>query len=288
MSKTLVVVESPAKAKTIEKYLGGDYAVRASYGHIRDLPKSDLGVDVDHEFEVTYQVPEDSKKHVAALKKALKANEDLILATDYDREGEAIAYHVASLLGVDPARAKRVTFTEITRDAILEAFQSPREIDLKLFDAQEARRVLDRLVGYKISPLLWRRVQPGLSAGRVQSVALRMIVEREREIRDFTPIEYWSVDARLTPQGQDHPFLARLVSVPEGRIAGAPPRPTSRVCGGRPRPPPPRTSTGSARPTTASPRWRARSARRGLGPRSRPPPCSRRRPASWGSGRARR
>ena len=182
MSKTLVVVESPAKAKTIEKYLGGDYAVRASYGHIRDLPKSDLGVDVDHEFEVTYQVPEDSKKHVAALKKALKANEDLILATDYDREGEAIAYHVASLLGVDPARAKRVTFTEITRDAILEAFQRPREIDLKLFDAQEARRVLDRLVGYKISPLLWRRVQPGLSAGRVQSVALRH--DRRARARD--------------------------------------------------------------------------------------------------------
>ncbi|HEU4831462.1 MAG TPA: DNA topoisomerase, partial [Actinomycetota bacterium] len=222
MSKTLVVVESPAKAKTIEKYLGGEYAVRASYGHIRDLPKSDLGVDVDHGFEVSYEVPEDSKKHVAALKKALKANEDLILATDYDREGEAIAFHVASLLGVDPEHAKRVTFTEITRDAILEAFRRPREIDLKLFDAQEARRVLDRLVGYKISPLLWRRVQPGLSAGRVQSVALRMIVEREREIRDFTPVEYWSVDARLTPRGEDRPFLARLVSVPEGRIASAP------------------------------------------------------------------
>src|SRR4030095_3519080 len=161
MIKTLVVVESPAKAKTIEKYLGGDYAVRASYGHIRDLPKSDLGVDVDHEFEVTYHVPEDSKKSSAAMNKTVKANEDLILATDYDREGEAIAYHVASLLGVDPARAKRVTFTEITRDAILEAFQRPREIDLKLFDAQEARRVLDRLVGYKISPLLWRVGQHG-------------------------------------------------------------------------------------------------------------------------------
>jgi DNA topoisomerase I len=222
MSKTLVVVESPAKAKTIEKYLGGDFAVRASYGHIRDLPKSDLGVDVDHGFEVTYQVPEDSKKHVTALKKALRSSQDLILATDYDREGEAIAYHVATLLGVDPEQAKRVTFTEITRDAILEAFARPREIDLKLFDAQEARRVLDRLVGYKISPLLWRRVQPGLSAGRVQSVALRLIVEREREIRGFTPVEYWSVDARLTPQGQEQPFLARVVSVPDGRLAPAP------------------------------------------------------------------
>lgn len=222
MSKRLVVVESPSKAKTIEKYLGGDYAVRASYGHIRDLPKSDLGVDVDDGFKVTYEVPPDSKKHVTALKKALKARDELILATDYDREGEAIAYHVATLLGVDPGQAKRVTFTEITRDAILEAFRRPREIDLKLFDAQEARRVLDRLVGYKISPLLWRRVQPGLSAGRVQSVALRLIVEREREIRGFTPVEYWSVDARLTPEGQDPSFLARLVGVPEGRLASSP------------------------------------------------------------------
>ena len=222
MSKTLVVVESPAKAKTIEKYLGGDYAVRASYGHIRDLPKSDLGVDVDNGFEVTYEVPADSKKHVADLRKAGKAADDLILATDYDREGEAIAYHVASLLGVEPSEAKRVTFTEITRDAILEAFARPREVDLKLFDAQEARRVLDRLVGYKISPLLWRRVQPGLSAGRVQSVALRLIVEREREIRAFEPKEYWSVDARLTPEDQEQPFVARLASVPDGRLAASP------------------------------------------------------------------
>jgi DNA topoisomerase-1 len=222
MGKTLVVVESPAKAKTIEKYLGGEYAVRASYGHIRDLPKSDLGVDVDDDFQVTYEVPPDSTKHVSDLKKAHKGAVDLILATDYDREGEAIAYHVATLLGVDPARAKRVTFTEITRDAILEAFAHPREIDRKLFDAQEARRVLDRLVGYKISPLLWRRVKPGLSAGRVQSVAVRLIVEREREIRGFEPIEYWSVDVRLSPQDAEQPFPARLTRVPEGKLAAAP------------------------------------------------------------------
>jgi DNA topoisomerase-1 len=222
MAKTLVVVESPAKAKTIERYLGGDYAVRASYGHIRDLPKSDLGVDVDDDFQVTYEVPEDSKKHVAALRKALKQAEDLVLATDYDREGEAIAYHVATLLGVDPGEAKRVTFTEITRDAILEAFRNPRDIDLKLFDAQEARRVLDRLVGYKISPILWRRVRPGLSAGRVQSVAVRLIVEREREIRAFRPVEYWSVDVRLTPDTQEQPFTARLVRIPDGKLATSP------------------------------------------------------------------
>ncbi len=222
MAKTLVVVESPAKAKTIEKYLGGDFAVRASYGHIRDLPKSELGVDVQDDFRVEYVVPEESKKHVAALRKAQKTADELILATDYDREGEAIAYHVANVLKIDPSRAKRVTFTEITRDAILEAFRSPREIDLRLVDAQEARRALDRLVGYKVSPLLWRRVRPGLSAGRVQSVALRLIVEREREIREFRPVEYWSVDVRLTPEGGEQPFSARLVEVPEGRLAASP------------------------------------------------------------------
>jgi DNA topoisomerase I len=221
MAKTLVVVESPAKAKTIERYLGPDYTVRASYGHIRDLPKSNLGVDVDRDFRVTYEVPEDSKRHVAELKRALKAADGLVLATDYDREGEAIAYHVAELLGVEPAGASRVTFTEITRDAILEAFARPREIDLKLFDAQEARRVLDRLVGYKISPILWRKVRPGLSAGRVQSVAVRLIVEREREIQAFNPVEYWSVDVRLTPEQDEQPFSARLQQIPEGRLAAS-------------------------------------------------------------------
>ncbi len=224
MPKTLVVVESPAKAKTIEKYLGGEYAVRASYGHIRDLGKGygGLGVDVEHDFQPDYVVPEDSKRHVSELKSALKQADDVILATDYDREGEAIAFHVATLLGVDPERAKRVTFTEITRDAILEAFTHPRAIDLKLFDAQEARRILDRLVGYRISPILWRRVRPGLSAGRVQSVAVRLIVEREREIRAFVPVEYWSVDVRLTPEDVEQPFVARLVEIPEGRLATSP------------------------------------------------------------------
>ncbi len=222
MPKTLVVVESPAKAKTIEKYLGGDYTVRASYGHIRDLPKSELGVDPEHAFSVTYVVPPDSERHVTELKRALKGADDLILATDYDREGEAIAFHVAELLEQDPATAKRVTFTEITRDAILDSFQHPRAIDLKLFDAQEARRILDRLVGYRISPLLWKRVRPGLSAGRVQSVAVRLIVERERAIRAFVPVEYWSVDVRLTPDGQEAPFLARLVQIPDGRLATSP------------------------------------------------------------------
>src|SRR5712691_7627330 len=200
MPKTLVVVESPAKAKTIEKYLGGDFTVRASYGHIRDLPKSKLGVDPEHDFAPEYIVPEDSERHVRELKSALKNAQDLVLATDYDREGEAIAFHVATLLGIPPADAKRVTFTEITRDAIIEAFQQPREIDMKLVDAQQARRVLDRLVGYKISPLLWRKVRPGLSAGRVQSVAVRLVVDRERARDAFVPVEYWSIEADLRKQ----------------------------------------------------------------------------------------
>jgi DNA topoisomerase I len=222
MPGTLVVVESPSKAKTIERYLGGDFTVRASYGHIRDLPKSKLGVDPEQDFAPDYIVPEDSERHVRELKSALKRSDDLILATDYDREGEAIAWHVATLLGVEPARARRVTFTEITKDAILEAFRHPREIDLRLVEAQQARRILDRLVGYRISPILWRRVRPGLSAGRVQSVAVRLIVEREREIQAFVPIEYWSVDVRLTPEDREQPFVARLVEIPEGKLASAP------------------------------------------------------------------
>jgi DNA topoisomerase-1 len=225
MPGTLVVVESPAKAKTIEKYLGEDFAVRASFGHVRDLPKSQLGVDVDDGFEPVYEVPEDSKRHVAELKRALKQAGELVLATDYDREGEAIAYHVATLLGVPADEAKRITFTEITRDAIIESVQHPRAIDLKLVDAQEARRVLDRLVGYRISPILWKKVRPGLSAGRVQSVAVRLIVEREREIRAFTPVEYWSIDVRLMPEGpteEEQPFVARLTEIPEGKLAASP------------------------------------------------------------------
>jgi len=222
MPKTLVVVESPAKAKTIERYLGPDYVVRASYGHIRDLPKSKLGVDPEHDFQVEYEVPERSKEHVAVLKRAMKSAGGLVLATDFDREGEAIAMHVATLLGEDAKQADRVTFTEITRDAILEAFAHPRRIDGNLTDAQEARRILDRLVGYKISPLLWKRVQPGLSAGRVQSVAVRLIVEREREIDAFVPVEYWSIDVRLTPEDPESPFVARLVQVPDGKLATSP------------------------------------------------------------------
>src|SRR5438477_648116 len=225
MAKTLVVVESPTKAKTLERYLGSDYTVKASYGHIRDLPKNKLGVDTEHEFEPEYVVPDSSKKAVTQLKTAHKKAGDLVLATDFDREGEAIAYHVAAILGVEPASAKRVTFTEITKDAVLEAFAQPRTVDLQLVEAQQARRILDRLVGYRISPILWKKVRTGLSAGRVQSVALRLIVDREREIRAFEAKEYWTVDARLAPNGDESAFVARLFSIGEEKLAASPDKP---------------------------------------------------------------
>ncbi|MEX0755384.1 MAG: type I DNA topoisomerase [Actinomycetota bacterium] len=225
MPKTLVVVESPTKAKTLERYLGSDYTVRASYGHIRDLPKSKLGVDPDHGFEPEYVVPENSEKAVRELRAAQKRADAVVLATDYDREGEAIAFHVAELLQLPIDATQRVTFTEITKDAILDAFRHPRTVDLRLVEAQQARRILDRLVGYRISPILWRKVRPGLSAGRVQSVAVRLIVERERAIRAFTPVEYWSVEVRLTPEGapdEQAPFLAKLIEIPGGKLAASP------------------------------------------------------------------
>jgi DNA topoisomerase-1 len=179
-------------------------------------------VDTEHEFEPQYVVPESSKKAVTQLKSAHKKAGDLVLATDFDREGEAIAFHVAEILGVEPGTAKRVTFTEITKDAVLQAFEQPRNVDLQLVEAQQARRILDRLVGYRISPILWKKVRTGLSAGRVQSVALRLIVDREREIDAFVPKEYWTVDVRLTPEEDDSPFLARLIQIGEEKLAASP------------------------------------------------------------------
>jgi DNA topoisomerase I len=222
MAKNLVIVESPTKAKTLERYLGSEFTVKASVGHIRDLPQSGLGVDTEKDFEPQFVVPDEKKKVVSSLKAAFKRAGDLYLATDFDREGEAIAYHVAEVLGVDPQEAKRVTFTEITEEAVREAFGRPRAIDLALVEAQQARRILDRLVGYTLSPLLMRKVRAGLSAGRVQSPALRMIVEREREIEAFQAVEYWSVDARLSPDGDDVAFLARLYQVGEEKLAASP------------------------------------------------------------------
>ena len=199
MAKALVIVESPAKAKTINKYLGKQFVVKASLGHIKDLPKKDLAVDVDRGFEPRYEVIEGKKKLIAELKQTAKKVEDVYLAADPDREGEAICYHLQEELqaGKNPPRIYRVMFNEITKKAIESAFKTPAQVNVNLVDAQQARRVLDRLVGYKISPLLWDKVRRGLSAGRVQTVALRLIVEREREIRAFIPKEYWTIDVDL-------------------------------------------------------------------------------------------
>ena len=196
MAQNLVIVESPAKEKTIERYLGDGYAVLASYGHIRDLPRSDFAVEVDNgDCRLVYEVPEGAKKHVAALRKAAREAETIWLAPDLDREGESIAWHVAEVLELDVDETRRVTFDEITESAIQAAFAAPRRLDTALVDAQQARRAVDRIVGYRLSPVLWRTVASGISAGRVQSVALRMIVDREDEIRAFVPEEYWSFPA---------------------------------------------------------------------------------------------
>ncbi len=202
MAARLVIVESPAKAKTIGKYLGKGYIVRASYGHVRDLPKSKLGVDVDGEFNPQYLIPRDKKALVKTLKEDVKGADEILLATDPDREGEAIAWHLVSATGLEGSKKKvrRIVFHEITKEAIKDAVKHPRNIDMNLVNAQQARRILDRLVGYKISPILWKKVKRGLSAGRVQSVALRLIVDREREVEAFEPVEYWTLEADFLAQ----------------------------------------------------------------------------------------
>lgn len=192
--KTLVIVESPAKAKTISKFLGKDFIVKSSFGHIRDLPKSKLGVDVKNNFEPQYIISRDKTKIAKELKEAAKKTDEILFATDADREGEAISWHLAEMLGVKPEKVKRIVFHEITKRAIEEAVKEPRSLDMKLVDAQQARRILDRLVGYEMSPFLWRKIAKGLSAGRVQSVAVRLVVEREKEIKNFKPEEYWTIE----------------------------------------------------------------------------------------------
>ena len=212
--KDLLIVESPAKATTISSYLGGQYDVVASFGHIRDLPKSRLGVDVDHNYEPEYIIPKKNAKHVASLKKLAKGRETIWLATDLDREGEAIAWHVQKVLeSAAPKKAvfKRITFHEITKPAIIAAVAEPRSLNDHLIDAQQARRILDRLVGYTLSPLLWKKLYKGLSAGRVQSAALKMIVDRERERTAFKPEEYWTLDATLAAKKQS--FVASYIGV---------------------------------------------------------------------------
>ncbi len=215
----LVIVESPTKARTLSRFLGSKYQIEASMGHVRDLPKGEFGVDTQHNFEPNYIVPKDKKKRVNDLKKKAAGTDFLWLATDPDREGEAIAWHLENIVRDQkdaPKDIKRVVFHEITEDAIKEAFANPRELDYKLIDAQQARRVLDRVVGYKLSPLLWKKVKRGLSAGRVQSVTLRLIVEREREIEAFKPQEYWSIEAQL--QARQGKFWAALAEINDKKI----------------------------------------------------------------------
>lgn len=214
----LVIVESPSKAKTIKKYLGSKYDVVASMGHVRDLPKSKMGVDIENGFKPQYTEIKDKDEIIENLKKEAEKSDYVYLATDPDREGEAISWHLAYLLGLDPNQANRVTFNEITRTGIQNGMEHPRKIDIDLVDAQQARRILDRIVGYKISPFLWRKVRRGLSAGRVQSVAVRMVVDRENEIKAFKPQEYWTIDAKLQAKGRTRPFDASLYGDEKGKI----------------------------------------------------------------------
>ena len=218
MAKYLVIVESPAKVKTIKKFLGKNYEVAASNGHVRDLPKSQLGFDVENDFEPKYITIRGKGDILANLRKEVKKADKVYLATDPDREGEAISWHLASALKLGDKDAKRITFNEITKNAVKASLKNPREIDMNLVDAQQARRVLDRMVGYKISPVLWAKVKRGLSAGRVQSVALRIICDREEEINAFIPEEYWTIDVTLNVKGEKKPLVAKFYGDENGKI----------------------------------------------------------------------
>ena len=209
MGKNLVIVESPAKAGTIQKFLGEDYVVKSSFGHIRDLNESELSIDVENGFRPEYVIPADKKKVVADLKKIAKTVDTVWLASDEDREGEAISWHLFETLDLNKDNTKRIVFHEITKNAILNAIENPRDIDMSLVNAQQARRVLDRLVGFELSPVLWRKIQPKLSAGRVQSVALRLVVDKEREIIAFNNEAYYKVDAIFHPEGTPEKTLVK-------------------------------------------------------------------------------
>ena len=217
MSSNLVILESPGKIGAVKSYLGSKYKVIASIGHVRDLPKSTLGIDIDNGFNPHYINIRGKGDLIKELKKEAKNADKIFFATDPDREGEAISWHLASIIGEDAKKAKRVTFNEITKNAVKEAIKHPREIDMNLVNAQQARRILDRIVGYQISPFLWKTVKSGLSAGRVQSVATRIIVEREEEIRSFVPEEYWTIDANITTAKQKK-LIARFYGDKSKRI----------------------------------------------------------------------
>ena len=218
MAHYLVIVESPAKVKTIKKFLGSNYTVAASQGHVRDLPKSQLGIDIEHDYEPKYITIRGKGDILADLRKEVKKSDKVYLATDPDREGEAISWHLAAALKLDEKKMRRITFNEITKNAVKASLKAPRDIDMNLVDAQQARRVLDRMVGYMISPLLWAKVKRGLSAGRVQSVALRLIADREDEINAFIPEEYWTLDAVLNVEGEKRPLTAKFYGTEKNKM----------------------------------------------------------------------
>ena len=218
MAKYLVIVESPAKVKTIKKFLGPNYEVAASNGHVRDMPKSQLGIDIENNYEPKYITIRGKGDILANLRKEVKKAEKIYLATDPDREGEAISWHLTKALKLEDKKVYRITFNEITKNAVKESLKNARKVDMDLVDAQQARRVLDRMVGYRISPVLWAKVKRGLSAGRVQSVALRIICDREDEINAFIPEEYWTLDALLHVQGEKKPLAAKYYGTPDGKV----------------------------------------------------------------------
>ncbi|MGB3990808.1 MAG: DNA topoisomerase, partial [Acetivibrionales bacterium] len=218
MANNLVIVESPAKANTISKFLGKDYKIIASVGHVRDLPKSQMGIDIENDFEPKYITIRGKGEIISKLRKEAKSSKKILLATDPDREGEAISWHLAKLLNIDENEECRITFNEITKNAVESAIKQPRKINMDLVNAQQARRVLDRIVGYKISPLLWRKVRKGLSAGRVQSVAARLVCDREEEIENFKPEEYWTITANLHKKKAVRTFEAKFYGQPDKKI----------------------------------------------------------------------
>lgn len=230
MAKYLVIVESPAKVKTIKKFLGANYEVTASMGHVRDLPKSQLGIDFENDYEPKYITIRGKGDLLASLRKSVKKADKVYLATDPDREGEAISWHLSKALKIDDKDIHRITFNEITKNAVKESLKHPRDIDMKLVDAQQARRILDRMVGYEISPLLWAKVKRGLSAGRVQSVALRIICDREEEIAAFIPEEYWNLEVELSVEGEKKPLVAKFYGNSSGKLDIASREMADKVC----------------------------------------------------------
>ncbi len=235
MAKYLVIVESPAKVKTIKKFLGSNYEVAASNGHIRDLPKSAMGIDIEHDYEPKYITIRGKGDILAYLRKEVKKAEKIYLATDPDREGEAISWHLLFALKLEDKlgekKVYRITFNEITKNAVKESLKNAREINMNLVDAQQARRVLDRMVGYRISPLLWKKIKRGLSAGRVQSVALRIICDREEEINAFVPEEYWTLDVRLKVEGEKKPLCAKYYGTVKEKTGIADKEQADRIMG---------------------------------------------------------